>query len=46
MNTIRHHIGTVVLILWVLALLDSIDLRLCVGPVGACNPPRAAARTV
>ena len=46
MKTIRHHIGTIVLILWLLGLLDVIDFRLCVGAVGTCNAPRAVARTV
>ena len=45
MKTIRHHIGTIVLILWVLGMLDIIDFRLCIGAVGTCNAPRAAART-
>ena len=44
MKSIRHHIGTIVLILWILGALDIIDFRLCFGPVGTCNPPRAAAR--
>lgn len=44
MNTIRHSIGTAVLILWGLGLLGLIDFRLCIGPVGACNAPRATAR--
>ncbi|HRL97861.1 MAG TPA: hypothetical protein PLE22_00265 [Acidovorax sp.] len=42
MKTIRHHIGTIVLILWVLGMLDIIDFRLCVGAVGTCNAPRAS----
>ena len=46
MKTIRHHIGTIVLILWLLGLLDVIDFRLCVGAVGTCNAPRAVTRTV
>lgn len=45
MKTIRHHIGTIVLILWVLGMLDIIDFRLCIGAVGTCNAPRATART-
>lgn len=44
-QSIRHYIGTIVLILWVLGVLDVIDFRLCVGPVGSCNQPRAVART-
>ncbi len=44
-KSIRHHIGTVVLLLWVLGVLNVIDLRLCAGPLGSCNPPRAVART-
>lgn len=46
MKSIRHHIGTIVLILWLLGLLDVIDFRLCVGAVGTCDVPRAAARLV
>ena len=42
MKTVRHHVGTIVLILWLLGLLDIIDFRLCVGPVGSCSAPAAS----
>lgn len=45
MKTIRHHVGTIVLVLWVLGLLGVIDFRLCVGLVGSCTAPAAGART-
>ncbi|MBX9831963.1 MAG: hypothetical protein K2X78_02840 [Burkholderiaceae bacterium] len=41
MKSIRHLIGTIVLILWLLGVLDIIDFRLCIGPMGACNAPPA-----
>jgi len=44
--TIRHHIGTIVLILWLLGVLDVIDVRLCVGVIGTCNAQRTVAGTV
>ena len=39
MKTIRHHVGTIVLILWVLGLIGIIDFRLCVGLAGTCSAP-------
>ena len=45
MKTIRHHVGTIVLILWVLGLLGFIDFHLCVGPSGSCKAPAASAKT-
>jgi hypothetical protein len=44
MKTIRHYVGTIVLILWLLGQLDIIDFRLCVGPAGSCSTPTTSAR--
>lgn len=47
MKSIRHYIGTTVLILWVLSLLGFIDFHLCVGPTGSCKASAASSvRTV
>ena len=37
MKTIRHHVGTIVLVLWLLGVLGIIDFRLCVGLAGTCS---------
>ena len=42
MKTIRHHVGTIVLVLWLLGVLGIIDFRLCVGLAGTCSAPTAA----
>lgn len=39
MNDMYRFIGAVVFWLTVFGLFDVIDFRLCVGPVGKCNPP-------
>lgn len=47
MKSIRHYVGTIVLILWVLGVMGFIDFRLCVGPAGSCAAPAASSvRTV
>jgi hypothetical protein len=46
MKTIRHYVGTAVLVLWVLSLLGFIDFHLCVGRAGSCSAPTASVRTV
>lgn len=42
MKVITHTIGTIVLALLALSMLDVIDVRLCIGAPGACPAPRAA----
>ena len=42
MRTICKYIGSIVLALWLLGVLNIIDFRLCIGPVGSCGAPRAA----
>lgn len=46
MSTVCRCVGTAVLVLWVLGLLDFIDFRVCVGPVGTCCARSAGPRTV
>lgn len=47
MKTIRHHVGTIVIVLGLLGLVGIIDFRLCVGLAGTCSAsattPAAAA---
>lgn len=42
MKTIRHHVGTIVLVLWLLGVLGIIDFRLCVGLAGTCSASAAS----
>lgn len=39
MKTFYTVIGAALFWLWVLGHLNLIDFHLCVGAVGACNPP-------
>lgn len=48
MKSIRHYIGTIVLVLLLLSQLGLIDFHFCIGRAGACSAstPSKAARTV
>ncbi len=46
MKSIRHYIGTIVLVLWLLGVLGVIDFRLCVGLAGSCTARAVGTWTV